>query len=64
MKRYLLFMGAEHYPNGGWEDFAGDFDTIDEAKAAVRKDPEDWAHVVDGHTGRSMRLETDPLKVQ
>jgi hypothetical protein len=32
LKRYLLFRFYQYYPRGGWEDFAGDFDTFDEAK--------------------------------
>lgn len=31
MKRYLLFRGETYYPNGGWEDFGGEFDSVDEA---------------------------------
>jgi hypothetical protein len=31
MKRFLLFSG-DLQPNGGWEDFVGDYTTIDEAK--------------------------------
>jgi len=32
MKRYLLFTGDFHYPDGGMDDFRGDFDSIDEAQ--------------------------------
>lgn len=32
MKRYLTFYGDEYYPAGGMEDYAGDFDTLDDAK--------------------------------
>jgi hypothetical protein len=35
MKPYLLFCGDDYYPLGGWDDFRGSFDTLDEAKAAV-----------------------------
>jgi len=35
MKRYLLFMAETYYPSGGWEDFIGEFDTIDEAAAVI-----------------------------
>lgn len=31
MKRYLLFVMDNYYPNGGWSDFADSFDTIQEA---------------------------------
>ena len=32
MKRYLLFATAQYYPNGGWDDFKGNFDTREEAE--------------------------------
>jgi hypothetical protein len=32
MKRYLLFAFDKYYPKGGWEDFIGSFDTIEECK--------------------------------
>lgn len=46
--RYLLFAGEYYYPCGGWEDFAGAFASLDEAKAA-KSDPDycQWAHIVD-----------------
>lgn len=31
MKPYLLFMGSRYYPNGGWEDFKGSYDSLEEA---------------------------------
>jgi hypothetical protein len=31
MKRYMLFWGDNYYPNGGMDDFIGDYDTMDEA---------------------------------
>ena len=61
MKRYALFGGLDYYPGGGWEDFIGTFDTIEEATRAVSgsggvpyeskpRDP-DWWHIVDLTTG-------------
>lgn len=50
MKRYLGFAGPKFYAKGGWADFKGDFDTIDEAvRACETQDPDTglWAHVVD-----------------
>lgn len=35
MKRYLLFVFAGYYPNGGWRDYAGSFDTLPEAVEAA-----------------------------
>lgn len=32
MKKFLLFGYDAYYPSGGWNDFEGSFDTIDEAK--------------------------------
>jgi hypothetical protein len=51
VKRYLLFYGDNYYPSGGWDDFKGDFDSVDEAKVAFEKQREDWGHVVDVATG-------------
>lgn len=32
MKRYLLFQCNDYYPSGGWDDFVGDYDTIEDAQ--------------------------------
>ena len=32
MKGYLLFVFSEFYPEGGWDDFVGSYDTIEEAR--------------------------------
>lgn len=53
MKRYLLFKGSAYYPGGGWDDFAGAFDTIPEAKAMLKpRDYSEWGwwHIVDTET--------------
>lgn len=48
MKRYLLFVYAQYYANGGWHDFEGDFDTIEEAKNKLLENPNlEWWHIVD-----------------
>ena len=53
MKRYLLFYGDGYYPCGGWNDFHGDFDSLDDAIATAETgntpmNPKfDWAHIVD-----------------
>ena len=52
MKRYLVFSGSDHYPDGGWYDFRGDADTLDEA-IDLAHDPKHsgyWWHVVDTET--------------
>lgn len=52
MKRFLVFAGSEYYPCGGWEDFVGDYDTVEEAMAADTSGPGPyrWCHVVDTET--------------
>lgn len=56
MKRYLLFVGDNYYPEGGWHDFRGAFDSIDAAVAYVLNlKHRDWWHVVDTHTIQIMR---------
>lgn len=60
MKRFLLFAGFNYYPEGGWSDFRGSFDTAEEAAlhyetvavpvilAKHYDDPSDcWGHTVD-----------------
>lgn len=51
MKRFLLFVYDKYYPNGGWNDFRGDFDTIMEAKDKLLTmiEVERW-HIVDINT--------------
>ena len=44
MKRYALFTGDDYYPRGGWDDFKGSFDTVEDALAAPRGE---WFQVVD-----------------
>lgn len=41
-----------YYPCGGWEDFAGAFDSLDEAreKAKVERWGYDWSQIVDTET--------------
>ncbi len=63
MKRYLAFYGYIYYPNGGMNDFVGDYDTKDEAIKAIDEahkenhpnDPDwynsSWSHIWDIHTG-------------
>lgn len=52
LNKYRLFAGEEDYPEGGYFDFVGSFDTIEEAKKVgeefvLDKDIIDgWCHVV------------------
>ncbi len=45
MKRYLLFIGHDYYPCGGWDDFVGDFDSAEQAKVSIEYG--DWWHIID-----------------
>jgi len=61
MSQYLLFAGMNYYPGGGWNDFKGAFETIEEAVAEVTQRQEqnntegwDWYHVVDTTTGQEV----------
>lgn len=52
MKRYLVFAGQEYYPGGGWMDFRGAFDELQDAlvlaKSTVTGELSlDWVQVVD-----------------
>lgn len=48
MKDYLVFLGEYYYPSGGWEDFRGDFDTLEECLNYIKSQDAfyKWAHVV------------------
>ena len=52
MKRYLVFAGDTYYPNGGWDDIYGAYETSDEAVAAADEahDQYDWVQVIDIET--------------
>ena len=51
MRRYLVFRGEVCYPGGGWHDYFGDADTIEEATAMMGAPHEwAWAHIVDTET--------------
>ena len=47
MKRYLLFCMESYYPNGGWDDFVGSYDTVEEARTDARRD---FWHIIDTET--------------
>ena len=50
MKRFLVFSGLYHYQMGGFDDFDGSFDTLEEAKLYLEEklDPHHgWADIVD-----------------
>ena len=61
-RRYLVFAGTFYYPEGGWNDFYKDTDSLDEAikycKYYLEKEAPKgygWCHIVDIHKGRIIR---------
>lgn len=64
MKRFLVFAGQNYYPQGGWDDFHGSYDTLEEAEEAACNavshalhgwQAEDWSHIVDTEIGKIAR---------
>lgn len=58
--RYLLFMGEQYYPCGGWRDFAGAYGSVTEAMSRAERGlytysdglvvmPQ-WGHIIDAET--------------
>lgn len=45
MKKYHLFSGEDHYPEGGLEDYYGSYETLEEAKAAGEESNDDWTTI-------------------
>lgn len=48
---FLLFNGYEYYPEGGFDDFSGSFETIEDAKQKHDEGKSDgdqfsWGHIV------------------
>ncbi|WP_034299021.1 hypothetical protein [Herbaspirillum sp. RV1423] len=64
MKRYAVFAGPYYYPAGGWDDFVGFIDALDEVATALPDHVVDWWHVVDLTLGHivfdSYRGQVDP----
>lgn len=56
MPRFLLFYGENYYPNGGWSDFQGAYDTLEIAKSMLIEAHFDWAHIVDTAEGTIHRF--------
>jgi len=57
LKRYWVFLYATYYPGGGMNDFAGSFETVEEAFRCVEKEFEgpwgshDNFHILDTRDG-------------
>jgi hypothetical protein len=49
MKQYLLFVGDDYHPCGGWEDFHSCYESVQEAKLVGVKALKgySWWHIVD-----------------
>lgn len=52
LKRFLVFAYDSYYPNGGWNDFKGSFDTLNEAQS-FDVSQYDYTHIVDTQTGKT-----------
>ena len=44
---FLLFVGWNFYPQGGWADYHGTYDTLEDAQAALSKLECEWHDIVD-----------------
>lgn len=69
MKRYWLFYGTVYYPSGGMKDYKGDYDTLEEAKAAFLKWAEEewglpttfaWCHIYDSEVKSIIWTDANP----
>lgn len=66
MKRYLVFSNGGYYPNGGWGDFKGSFDTLEEAITSAKIEAKKnsapslswWWHVVEITLGEEVTDDT------
>jgi hypothetical protein len=55
LKRYLLFQFDSYDPIGGWADFQGDFDTLEEAAKYINSNSTyDFDQIIDSHTGKEV----------
>ncbi len=51
LRTFALFAGSDYYPDGGWKDYRGAFDTERDALIAAAALGADWFHVVNLPTG-------------
>ena len=71
MKRFLLFGNYPFEAVGGWHDFVGDFDTLDQAIThgnALLNDlfieTGQWMHIIDYDTGDFVAdNDRDPMRI-
>jgi len=62
MKRFLLFGGDQYYPQGGWQDFKGDFTTEKDALREAAQWGWDWYQIVDAQKGEIVEEHPKPQK--
>lgn len=59
MNRFAMFGGVQYYGYGGWNDFIGSFETIDEVVSHWEnnecKGRLEWYHCVDLESGKIVR---------
>lgn len=48
--KYLVFAGDVYYPGGGWSDFKGSFDELEEALVFISGLECEWWDIVDRET--------------
>lgn len=59
MKRYLTFSYSQFYPRGGWNDFRGSFDTLEESIEHLLGYNSDFREVIDSETGEEVQIDWD-----
>lgn len=63
MNRYALFMYPQYYPSGGWGDYAGSFDTPENAMTVWEERKQeyeyDFYHIIDLNTGKVVPNDKD-----
>lgn len=47
MNKYAVFAGYNYYPSGGWNDFVGFCETLDQAYKLVLHTKGDWYEIVE-----------------
>ena len=56
MKKYILFMGINMYPKGGWKDFALDSNDahalVSLGEGSIDTGNADWYEVIEKETGK------------
>lgn len=66
MASYLLFAGFGYYPSGGFEDFIGEFSSIEDANNKVKEldvgsnslSTFDWYHIIEVGTWKEVQDES------